>query len=318
MATRASSGKTLNALAIVVPELMGGSADLAPSTNTWMNDDPAFAPDCPIGRNIHFGVREHAMGSIVNGLAYHGGVIPFGATFLVFADYMRPPIRLSALSHIPSIWVFTHDSVGVGEDGPTHQPIEHLLSLRAIPNLTVIRPGDANEVAQAWRVAVANRHGPTLLALSRQPVPTLDREKYAPAEGVEKGAYVLADLGNGKPELILMATGTEVAIIVEAGEKLAAEGLPVRLVSFPSWELFEKQTEAYRESVLPPDLPYRISIEAGVTMGWERYTGSQGIAIGLDHYGASAPIKIIYEKFGLTADAIIQAAQGLVARKLVS
>ncbi len=313
MATRSSSGKTLNALASKIPELMGGSADLAPSTNTWMNDDPAFAADCPIGRNIHFGVREHAMGSIVNGMAYHRGVIPFGATFLVFADYMRPPIRLSALSHLPSIWVFTHDSVGVGEDGPTHQPIEHLASLRAMPNLTVIRPGDANEAAQAWRMALANRHGPTLLALSRQPIPTLDREKYAPAEGLEKGAYVLADLGSGKPEIILMATGTEVALIVDAGEKLAVEGLAVRLVSFPCWELFEKQDLTYRESVLPADITARISVEAGATMGWERYTGPQGVTIGLDHYGASAPIKIIYEKFGLTSERIVETARHLVA-----
>ncbi len=186
MATRASSGKTLNALAGIIPEIMGGSADLAPSTNTWMNDSPAFAPDCPEGRNLHFGVREHGMGGVVNGMAYHGGLIPFGATFLVFADYMRPSIRLSAISHLASIWVFTHDSVGVGEDGPTHQPVEHLLSLRAIPNLNVIRPADGNEVAQAWRQALTNRHGPTLLALSRQPVPTLDRSKYAPAEGVRK------------------------------------------------------------------------------------------------------------------------------------
>jgi transketolase len=315
MATRSSSGKTLNAIAAVLPELMGGSADLAPSTDTWLNDSPAFAADCPEGRNLHFGVREHAMGGIVNGMMYHGGVISFGATFLVFSDYMRPPVRLSALSHLAPIWVYTHDSVGVGEDGPTHQPVEQLLSLRAIPFLTVIRPGDANEVAQAWRVAVANRKSPTLLAFSRQATPTIDRSIYASAEGLEKGAYVLADLGKGKPQVLLMATGTELGLIVEAGERLAAEGVAVRLVSFPSWELFEKQDPAYQLSVLPEDMQLRISVEAGVRMGWDRYVGPHGIAIGLDHYGASAPMKDVYKHFGFTSDAIIQAARRLITAK---
>ncbi|HMN59231.1 MAG TPA: transketolase [Anaerolinea sp.] len=314
MATRASSGRTINAIAPLIPELMGGSADLAPSTDTWMKDFPAFAVDCREGRNLHFGVREHAMGAIVNGMFYHGGLIPFGATFLVFSDYMRPPIRLSALSHLAPIWVYTHDSVGVGEDGPTHQPVEHLVSLRAIPNLTVIRPGDANEVAQSWRLALKNRHGPTLLALSRQPVPTLDRSVFASAAGLEMGAYVLADLGGGVPQVILMASGTELSLIVEAGQRLAAEGIKVRLVSFPSWELFDKQDESYRAGVLPDSIPLRVSIEAGVTMGWVKYTGPKGINIGIDHFGASAPMKVIYEKFGLTPEAIIQSVHQLLGK----
>jgi len=314
MATRASSGKTINAIASMIPELMGGSADLAPSTDTWMKEYPAFAADCHEGRNLHFGVREHAMGAIVNGMFYHGGLIPFGATFLVFSDYMRPPIRLSALSHLGSIWVYTHDSVGVGEDGPTHQPVEQLASLRAIPNLTVIRPGDANEVAQSWRVALQNRHRPTLLAFSRQPVPTLDRSVYAPATGLERGAYVLADLGGGTPQVILMASGTELSLIVDAGQRLAAEGIRVRLVSFPSWELFEEQDAAYRAGVLPDGIPLRVSIEAGVRMGWEHYTGPKGICIGLDHFGASAPMKVVYEQFGLTPEAIIQSVHQLLGR----
>jgi transketolase len=313
MATRASSGKTLNALAAGLPELIGGSADLAPSTNTWMSESPAFTDDCPEGRNLHFGVREHAMGSIVNGMAYFGGVIPFGATFLVFADYMRPAIRLSALSHLHSVWVFTHDSVGVGEDGPTHQPVEHLASLRAIPNLTVIRPGDANEVAQAWKSALCSVHAPTALAFSRQATPTLDRVRYASAEGLARGAYVLADLGDDAPQVLLMASGTELSLIIAAGEQLAADGVAVRMVSFPSWELFEQQDAAYQASVFPVALTRRISVEAGVTMGWERYVGPQGVCIGIDHYGASAPAKVVFEKFGLTTEAVVAAARRMLA-----
>ena len=268
MASRASSGKVLNAIAAKIPDLVGGSADLAPSTNTWMTNSPAFAPDCHEGRNIHFGVREHGMGSVVNGMAYHGGIIPFGATFMVFSDYMRPPVRLAALSHLGSIWVFTHDSIGVGEDGPTHQPIEQMAALRAIPNLVALRPADANEVREAWKLAIENRHRSTALVLTRQNLPTLDRAVYAPAEGLRQGAYVLADLGEGEPQVILMASGSEVGLIVEAGQRLAAKGVPVRLVSFPSWELFGEQDSAYQDAVLPPDITARLAVEAGISMGW--------------------------------------------------
>ena len=314
IATRSSSGKVLNALALKLPELMGGSADLAPSTNTWLTNSPAFSTEeeSREGRNIHFGVREHAMGSIVNGLAYHGGVIPFGATFLVFSDYMRPAIRLSALSHLGSIWIFTHDSIGVGEDGPTHQPVEHLAALRAIPNLVTLRPGDANEVRVAWQVAVENRHRPTLLALTRQALPTLDRSRYAAADGVRKGAYVLADLGSGRPQLILMATGSELALIAAAGEQLAAQGVSVRLVSFPSWELFSEQEAAYQESVLPLDIRRRLAVEAGVTQGWHRWVGCEGRAIGLDRYGASAPAGEIFKHLGFTVENVVNTALELL------
>jgi transketolase len=312
MATRIASGKTLNALAAKVPELLGGSADLAPSTKTWIDGSPAFEPETPGGRNFHFGVREHGMGGIVNGMAVHGGLIPFGATFLAFADYMREPIRLSALSHYPSIWVFTHDSIGVGEDGPTHQPVEHLATLRAIPNLTVIRPADANETTWAWKLAIENRHAPTLLAFTRQNVPTLDRTVYAPANGLEKGAYVLADLGEGHPELILMASGSEVGLIVAAGKQLAAQSVKVRLVSFPSWELFSAQSLAYRDSVLPGTIRARLAVEAGVTMGWERWVGDKGAVLGLNRFGASAPAETVYRELGLTVANIVTQALGLV------
>ncbi len=311
MATRASSGKVLNALATRLPELLGGSADLAPSTNTWLSGIPSFGDD-PAGRNVNFGVREHAMGSIVNGLAYHGGFIPYGATFLVFSDYMRPPIRLAALSHLGSIFVFTHDSIGVGEDGPTHQPVEHAAALRAIPNLLFIRPADANEVREAWKAAIANRHRPTALAFTRQAVPTLDRSVFAAAEGLQRGAYVLADLGEGRPEIVLMATGSEVSLIVEAGERLAAEGTSVRLVSFPSWELFEEQDEAYRDEVLPPDVRLRLAVEAGVSQGWHRWVGDKGRVLALDRYGASAPGKVAFENLGFTAERVLELAAELL------
>lgn len=300
MATRASSGKVLNALAEVLPEVLGGSADLAPSTNTWMNAYPAFSAEERAGRNLHFGVREHGMGAVVNGMAYHGGVIPFGATFMVFSDYMRPPLRIAALSHLGSIWVFTHDSIGVGEDGPTHQPVEHLAALRAIPNLITLRPADANEVREAWRIAIENRRRPTALVLTRQNLPTLDRTVYAPAEGVRRGAYVLADLGQGRPQLLLMASGSEVSLIVEAGKRLAERGLAVRLVSFPSWELFAEQEAAYQEAVLPPDLRRRVAVEAGVTQGWQRWVGPEGRIVGLDRFGASAPAAVIFEQLGFS------------------
>ena len=301
MATRASSGKVLNALAEVLPEVLGGSADLAPSTNTWMNAYPAFSAGERAGRNLHFGVREHGMGAVVNGMAYHGGVIPFGATFMVFSDYMRPPLRIAALSHLGSIWVFTHDSIGVGEDGPTHQPVEHLAALRAIPNLITLRPADANEVREAWRIAIENRRRPTALVLTRQNLPTLDRTAYAPAEGVRRGAYVLADLGQGRPQLLLMASGSEVSLIVEAGKRLAERGLAVRLVSFPSWELFAEQELAYQEAVLPPDLRRRVAVEAGVTQGWHRWVGLEGRIVGLDRFGASAPAAVVFDQLGFSA-----------------
>ncbi len=312
LATRVASGKVINALATRLPELVGGSADLTPSTKTWIETSEAFQADRPQGRNFHFGVREHAMGAIVNGMAVHGGLIPFGATFLTFADYMRAPIRLSALSHYPSIWVFTHDSIGVGEDGPTHQPVEHLASLRAIPNLVVIRPADANETAVAWKVAVARRHGPTLLALTRQNVPTLDRQRFASAEGVERGAYVLADLGEGQPRLLLMASGSEVHLIIQAGLLLAAEKIPVRLVSFPSWELFAEQDETYRQSVFPPTLRARLAVEAGVSLGWERWVGEAGSILAVNRFGVSAPEKQVYRHLGLTVEEIVARAKRLL------
>ena len=312
MATRVASSKAINTLAGKIPEIMGGSADLAPSTKTWIDGDPAFQSGSPEGRNFHFGVREHAMGAIVNGLAVHGGIIPFGATFLTFADYMREPIRLSAMSHYPSIWVFTHDSIGVGEDGPTHQPVEHLATLRAIPGLTVIRPADANETAVAWKVAIKRRHKPTLLALTRQNVPTVDRNLYSPATGLEKGAYVLADMGDGDPDIILMASGSEVSLIIEAGVRLAAEAITVRLVSFPSWELFTEQDAEYRESVLPALSKVRLAVEAGVTMGWERWVGGKGSIMGINRFGASAPYETVYRELGLTVGNIVKEALRLI------
>ena len=312
MATRVASGKVMNALAARIPELLGGSADLSPSTKTWLDGLPAFQSETPGGRNFYFGVREHAMGGIVNGMAVHGGVIPFGATFLVFSDYMRNPIRLSALSHYPSIWVFTHDSIGVGEDGPTPQPVEHLASLRAIPGLVVLRPADANETVAAWKLAIKRRHAPTLLALTRQNVPTLDRSWFAPADGLERGAYVLADLGDGAPELILMASGSEVGLIVEAGQQLAAQAVNVRLVSFPSWALFTAQEQDYRESVLPGTVKARLAVEAGVSMGWERWVGDKGAVIAIDRFGASAPGETVFQELGFTVEHVVERALSLV------
>ncbi len=308
MATRAASGKVLNALAAHLPEIVGGSADLAPSTITWINNSLDFQPPMYQGRNLHFGVREHGMGAAVNGMAVHGGLIPYGATFLVFSDYMRPAIRLSALSHYPSIWVFTHDSIGVGEDGPTHEPVEQLTSLRAIPNLVVLRPADANETTEAWKVAISRRNGPTALLFTRQSLPVFDRQVYAPAVGTQKGAYILADIGESEPDIILMASGSEVSLIVEAAGILSAEGRSVRLVSFPSWELFAAQPLVYRQSVLPPTIKRRLAVEAGISLGWERWVGDQGAVIGIDHYGASAPYQTIYKNFGLTPQAIAEKA----------
>ena len=312
MATRVASGKMIAALAPRLPELIGGSADLTPSNNTAIPDTRPFQADSRSGRYFHFGVREHGMGSIVNGMALHQGVIPFGATFLVFTDYMRPAIRLSALSHYHSIWVMTHDSIGLGEDGPTHQPVEHIASLRAMPGLVVLRPADANEVREAWKVAISRKNGPTLLALSRQAAPTLDRSIYRKAEGLQKGAYILADLGKSKPQLILMSSGTEVDLIIKAGMRLAEEGISVRLVSFPSWELFTSQDKTYQEQVFPPEIKARIAVEAGVSQGWERWIGDQGRFIGMNSYGASAPASVLYEKFGLTVENILRNAREML------
>jgi transketolase len=307
MATRSSSGKVLDVLAAQLPELIGGSADLTPSNNTKFKESGDFARDNPAGRYLHFGVREHAMGAALNGLNLFGGLIAYGGTFLVFSDYMKPAIRIAALSRIPSIFVFTHDSVGLGEDGPTHQPIEHLVALRAVPYLTVIRPADANEVAQAWKIAISHRNGPYAFALTRQNVPTLEETN---AGLVEKGAYVLKDFG--EPEVILMASGSEVSLILEAAKQLFAEGHAVRVVSFPSWELFELQDETYRESVLPKNITARLAVEAGATLGWERYASS---VIGLDHYGASAPYKVIFERFGFTVGNVVARAKDLISKK---
>jgi len=315
MATRAASGKVLNALANAIPELMGGSADLAPSNNTWISGLAAFQKATPEGRNFHFGVREHGMGALVNGMAVHGGVIPYGATFLVFSDYMRGALRLSALSHYPSIWIFTHDSIGLGEDGPTHQPVEHVAALRAIPNLVVLRPADANETAEAWRAAIKRRQGPTALILTRQAAPVFDRQGMGAAGGLQRGAYVLADLGQGTADILLMASGSEVSLILEAGVRLSAEGLKVRLVSFPSWELFSEQEAAYQEKVLPSNIPVRLAVEAGVSQGWERWTGSQGAILGVERFGASAPYQTIFEQYGLTVCNVVELAHTLLAGK---
>ena len=313
-ATRASSGIVLNALAQRMPELFGGSADLTTSNQTQLKGGPDFSREHREGRYLHFGVREHGMGGILSGLALHGGIVPFGGTFLVFSDFMRPAIRLASIMRLKVVYVFSHDSIGLGEDGPTHQPIEHLAALRAIPHLTVLRPGDANETAQAWAVAVGRPDGPTALALTRQAVPTLDRSRFASAEGVRRGAYILADYGD-RPDVILMASGSEVEIIVAAGERLAAEGLSVRLVSFPSWELFERQPQSYRDEVLPPSCPRRIAVEAGVRQGWERWIGTEGVFIGLDGFGASAPYKEIYQHRGLTPEHVLEAVHHLVGAK---
>lgn len=311
MASRAASGKVLNAIAKKLPELMGGSADLEPSNKTWISEEPAFQSTTPEGRNMHFGVREHAMGGIVNGMSVHGGLIPYGATFLVFSDYMRGSIRLSALSEYPSIWVFTHDSIGVGEDGPTHQPIEHLASLRIIPGLVTLRPADANETAQAWRFAIEHKE-PVALVLSRQKLPTIDRDIFAPADELFKGAYVLADLGEGDPELILLASGSEVNLILRSAESLAAEGLNVRVVSFPSWEIFAQQDQAYRDRVLPPLVKNRLAVEAGSPFGWERWTGDKGRIIGIDKFGASAPGDIVMHEYGFSVANVIKEALALI------
>jgi transketolase len=317
LATRVSSNTVINAFAPVMPELMGGSADLMGSNKTQIHGEGAFSAQDRSSRYLHYGVREHAMGAAMNGMALHGGIIPYGGTFLVFSDYLRPAIRLAAMMKQRVIYVFTHDSIGLGEDGPTHQPIEQLAALRSIPDLAVIRPADANEVAVAWLTALERKDGPTALALTRQSVPTLDRSRFASAEGLRRGAYVLADLGSKRPEIILMASGSEVELIIEAGSKLADEGLSVRLVSFPCWRLFEQQPESYRDEVLLPDVSARVAIEAGSTQGWHRWVGDRGAVIGLDHFGASAPYQELYEHFGLTVNKILEAAHQLWQDKII-
>ena len=307
LATRAAGGKVLNALASVLPELVGGSADLHPSTKTYLTAYPAVGKGEYGGRNLHFGIREQAMGAVENGLALHGGYRPYGSTFLVFADYMRPPIRLAALMKLPVIYVFTHDSIFVGEDGPTHQPVEQALSLRAIPGLTVFRPADANETAAAWRWIIEHRDGPVALLLSRQKLPILPGVR---AEGVARGGYVLADAG--EPRLILIATGSEVALALAAQQRLAEEGVAARVVSLPSWERFEAQPQEYRDAVLPPQVTARLAIEAGVSLGWERYVGPQGAVLGQDRFGASAPYQVLAEKFGFTVEEVVARGKRLV------
>ncbi len=305
-ATRSSSGKVLQALAARIPELIGGSADLGGSNKTDIADGGSLLPGRPGGRTMHFGVREHAMGSILNGMALHGGVRGFGGTFLIFSDYMRPAIRLAALMELPVTYVFTHDSIGLGEDGPTHQPVEQLMSLRAVPNLMDLRPADAGETAVAWELAMARTDGPAFLALTRQKVPGLQGEGLAGPDGVRRGGYVLAEASGGRPRAVLIASGSEVAIALEARATLEADGVPTRVVSLPSWFLFQRQGAAYRESVIPPSAGARVSIEAGVTLGWERWTGVGGASVGLDRFGASAPFEVLYRELGITADAAVE------------
>lgn len=329
VSTRVAGGQILNAIAKNVPNLIGGSADLDPSTMTALKGMGDFQPQAIAhgdmqgsvgggwsfaGRNIHFGVREHAMGSAANGMALHGGIIPFTATFFTFSDYMRPAIRLAALTELHVVFVFTHDSIALGEDGPTHQPVEHLAALRAIPHLSLIRPCDANETAEAWRAAMQNSHKPTALVLTRQNVPTLDRAQFAPASELKRGGYILADAPDGKPDLILIASGSEVGLIVAAREKLAAENIQARAVSMPSWDLFDAQPQEYRESVLPPSVPARLAVEAGVSQGWHKYVGDRGEVLGIERYGASAPYQVLFEKFGFTADNVAARARRLVEK----
>jgi len=315
IATRDASGQVLNVVAKNVPWLLGGSADLSPSCKTRLTFEGAgdFSAGNYGGRNLHFGIREHAMAAILNGLSL-SKIRPFGSGFLIFSDYARAAIRLSALMEIPVIHIFTHDSIGVGEDGPTHQPVEHLASLRAIPGLVTLRPGDANEVVEAYRFVMQLHHEPAVLVLSRQAMPTLDRTKYAPASGVARGAYVLADSPDKSPEVILIASGSEVGLAVQAHEKLTAEGIRSRVVSMPSWEIFDHQPQGYRDSVLPPGVTARVAIEQGSTFGWERYVGLRGRIIGMKTFGASAPLKELQRKFGFEPEQVVAAATELLGR----
>jgi len=312
VASRVSGGKILAGLASKIPWLLGGDADLSCSTMTALPGLGDFDGKTGLGRNIRFGVREHAMGGVANGLAYHGGIRTFTATFFVFSDYQRPAIRMAALSKLPVLFIFTHDSIGVGEDGPTHQPVEHLAALRGIPNLWVMRPADATEAAQAYRMAMKHLDGPTVMVLTRQKLATFDREKLAPASGVARGGYVLSEAAGGPPQAILLATGSEVGLALAAQEKLLASGIRSRVVSLPCWEVFAEQTPAYRESVIPPDVTARVSIEAGTTMGWRRFVGDRGIAIGLDRFGASGPGSVLVKQFGFTADNVVRAVTSLL------
>jgi transketolase len=312
VATRSAGGKALNALAAHVPWLIGGDADLSGSTDTSLKDAGSFDGQTGAGRNLHFGVREHTMGAIANGIAYHGGLRPFVATFFVFSDYMRPAVRLAALNELPVIFVWTHDSVGLGEDGPTHQPVEHLMSLRALPQLHVLRPGDAVETAEAWRWALTHREGPVAFVLTRQKLPVLDRRRLGSAAGVARGAYVLADPDGGAPQAIIIATGSEVPVALAARDLLAEEGVRARVVSMPCWESFEAQSAEYREAVLPAAVKARVSVEAGVTFGWSRWVGDAGVAIGIDRFGASAPGETNMEKFGFTADNVARTVRRLL------
>ena len=310
LATRQASGKTLNALAGKLPFLLGGSADLGPSNNTSLKGEDSFSA-CAVGRNIHFGVREHGMGAILNGLAHTPGLIPFGGTFMIFADYMRPPMRLAAMMGLQTIYVLTHDSIGLGEDGPTHQPVEQLPNLRAVPNLTVIRPCDANETVEAWKAAIANQGGPTALVLTRQGVPTLDRSEFAPAAGLHRGGYVLA-AEQGDLQAIIIASGSEVALALAARQQLQAEGIGTRVVSLPTWELFEAQPEAYRDQVLPPACLNRVAVEAAATFGWERYVGLRGKVVGMHGFGASGPAGELMKKFGFTTENLVATVKELL------
>jgi transketolase len=311
-ATRTAAGKVENALAAKLPELVGGDADLGVSTNTPLKDGGNFDGQTGAGRNLHFGVREHAMAGIANGMAYHGGVRPFIATFFCFSDYMRPSVRLAALNELPVIFVWTHDSIGLGEDGPTHQPVEHLMSLRAMPGLTLIRPADAGEAREAWRTAILHREGPVGLVLSRQKLPVLDRGKLASARGLSQGAYVLAEPGAGAPRIILIATGSEVSLALEARERLESEGTPTRVVSMPSWELFDRQPREYRDAVLPPSVEARLAIEAGVSLGWKKYVGDAGDSVSLDRFGASAPGETVLKELGFNVDNVVRRARSLL------
>jgi transketolase len=311
-ATRTAAGRVENAIAAKLPELIGGDADLGVSTNTPLKEGGNFDGQTGAGRNFHFGVREHAMAGIANGMAYHGGVRPFVATFFCFSDYMRPSVRLAALNELPVIFVWTHDSIGLGEDGPTHQPVEHLMSLRAMPGLTLIRPGDAAEAREAWRAAILHRDGPVGLVLSRQKLPVLDRDNLGSARGLARGGYVLADPGQKAPRVILIASGSEVSLALQARDRLESEGIPTRVVSLPSWELFDRQPREYREDVLPRSVPARLAIEAGVSLGWKRYVGDAGDSVSLDRYGASAPGETVLKELGFNVDNVVRRARRLL------
>ena len=314
IATRKASGKVLNAIAAELPTLLGGAADLAPSTDTHLEGYTSFSATDRAGRNFHFGIREHAMGAILNGMALTGGLIPYGATFLIFSEYMRPPIRLASIMKLRPIFIYTHDSIALGEDGTTHQPVEQLISLRSIPGITLIRPADANETAYAWKTALEHKNGPVLLVLTRQGLPVIDQDKYAKASGVEKGAYVLSDADGNAPKLILIGTGSEVHLLVDARERLQAEGIPTRVVSMPSWELFEAQTPEYRESVLPKTVRRRLAVEAGSPLGWLKYVTEDGDVIGITRFGESGPGEEVLKEFGFSVDNVVARAKALLNR----